>query len=82
MGYKYILLHDWEGKYRGIFSSRVAELARPQGRTIHNIPLYCPTQKECNNRFIICLSDSNLVGEKIGRGGEKEITNRLKRKKG
>ena len=28
-----------------------------------NIPLYCPTQKECNNRFII-IYDSNLVGGK------------------
>ena len=31
-----------------------------------NIPLYCPTQKECNNRL---LYDSNLVGGKWkGRG--------------
>ena len=33
-----VLLHDWEGNsYRGIFSSKVAVLARPQEGTIHNL---------------------------------------------
>ena len=62
---RYILLHDWEGNsYRGIFSSGVAVLARPQGGTIHNlrlnIPLYCPTKRECD-----LLYDSNSVGASI-----------------
>ena len=44
--YIYILLHDWGGQYGGIFSSRLAVLARAQYRSRElNIPPYCPTQR-------------------------------------
>ena len=58
------------GQYRGIFSSRVAVLARLQGGTIHNLrteySLYCPTLKGMQyNRFIIRLK---FGGHSLGKG--------------
>ena len=45
-------------------------MARPQGGTIHNLRTeYSPTQKECNNRFIIGLKFGGHPLKKIGRGG-------------
>ena len=69
-----ILLHDWEGN-TGEYSVRGWQYwpDRREGQYITrelNIPLYCPTQKECNNRFI------NLVG-----GKEKEKERRKRKKK-
>ena len=55
-----------------IFSSRVAVLARPQGGTIHNLRTeYSPVLSDPKGMQYL-LYDSNLVGEKIERGGEKE----------
>ena len=71
--YIYILSHDWKGNTGEYSSSRVAVLARLQGGTIIFLCFVRPKR----NAIIDLLYDSNLVGEKIGRGEEKE-----KKKKG
>ena len=74
----YILLHDWEGNTEE-YSVRGWQYW-PDRQYITrelNIPLYCPTQKECYNRI-----DSNLVGGKWkGRGKGKRKREEKERKK-
>ena len=51
---KCIILHDLEGNTRGIFSSRVAVLARPQGGTIKNLRTeYSPVLSDPKGMLII-----------------------------
>ena len=57
-----------------MFGSRVAVLAEGQYITRElNIPLYCPTQKECNNRFIMTqIWWGKIMGKRGKKRGERE----------
>ena len=77
-----LLLHDWEGN-TGEYSVRGWQywFDRREGQYINrelNIPLYCPTQKECNNIFI--NSGHPLKKNFFGRGGERKRKRKEKEK--